>query len=152
MKKTYIMKLHFNCKPYEYYKNTIPIYLFNPYGVKFRNMEVKRNMEKVKNVFIQVVEKTERKVIINVQGVEVDVNYDGIVPEGFDVIKLPKAKYLMFQGEPFKEEDYCTAIEEVQESVKKYDPSVIGYEWDTDNPKIQLEPIGDGNKQRYRNR
>ena len=26
---------------------------------------------------------------------------------------------------------------------KKYDPSVIGYEWDEENPKIQLEPIGE---------
>ena len=183
----------FNCNPYEYSKNPIPIYLFNPYGVKFRNMEAKKNMEKVKNVFVQIVEKPERKVLIKrgvkateyfeycnevgcdvwglltsiksisgepvclwlpekyvkentsvyVQGVEVDVNYDGIVPEGFVVIKLPKAKYLMFQGEPFKEEDYCKAIQEVQESIKKYNPSVIGYEWDKENPKIQLEPIGE---------
>jgi len=36
-----------------------------------------------------------------VQGVEVPVDYDGIIPDGFDVIELPAAKYLMFQGEPF---------------------------------------------------
>ena len=183
----------FNCNPYEYSKNPIPIYLFNPYGVKFKNMEVKRKMENVKNVFVQVIEKPQRKVIIKrgvkateyfeyckevgcevwglltsiksisgepvclwlpekyvkdntsvyVQGVEVDMNYDGIVPEGFDVIELPRTKYLMFQGEKFKEEDYCIAIKEVQESIKKYDPSVIGYQWDIENPKIQLEPIGE---------
>ena len=78
-----------------------------------------------------------------VQGVEVDINYDGIIPEGFDVIELPKSKYLTFQGEPFKEEDYCIAIEEVEEAIKKYDPSILGYEWDGENPKIQLEPIGE---------
>ena len=77
-----------------------------------------------------------------VQGVEVDVHYDGVVPEGFDVIDLPAAKYLMFQGEPFAEEDYSQAIEEVCASIKKYDPSVIGYSWDDTNPRIQLEPIG----------
>ena len=54
----------FNCNPYEYSKNPIPIYLFNPYGVKFINMEVKRKMVKVKNVFVQVVEKPAREVII----------------------------------------------------------------------------------------
>ena len=54
----------FNCNPYEYSKNPIPIYLFNPYGVKFINMEVKRKMGKVKNVFVQVVEKPAREVII----------------------------------------------------------------------------------------
>jgi len=35
----------------------------------------------------------------------------------------------MFQGEPFAEEDYEQAIEEVWEAEKKYNPSVIGYEW-----------------------
>lgn len=77
-----------------------------------------------------------------VQGVEVHVNYNGKIPEGFDVITLPAAKYLMFQGEPFAEEDFGTAIEEVQEAIKKYDPSAIGYKWDDKNPRIQLEPIG----------
>ena len=48
----------------------------------------------------------------------------------------------MFQGEPFKEEDFEEAIYEVMNAEKKYDPSIIGYEWDKDNPRIQLEPIG----------
>ena len=38
--------------------------------------------------------------------------------------------------------NYCQAIEEVQESMKKYQPTIIGYEWDDANPRIQLEPIG----------
>lgn len=77
-----------------------------------------------------------------VQGVEVSVNYDGPIPDGFDIIELPAAKYLMFQGEPFQEEDYCQAIDEVQASISKYDPSIIGYSWDPANPRIQLEPVG----------
>jgi len=77
-----------------------------------------------------------------VQGVETELCYDGLVPEGFDVIDLPAAKYLMFQGEPFDEEDYCEAIEAVQASMDRYDPSVIGRAWDDANPRIQLEPIG----------
>lgn len=48
----------------------------------------------------------------------------------------------MFQGEPFEEEDYCQAIEQVWSAVKRYNPSVLGYEWDENNPRIQLEPIG----------
>lgn len=51
---------------------------------------------------------------VYVQGVEVPENYNGAVPEGFDVISLPECDYLMFQGEPFKEEDYCEAINAVQ--------------------------------------
>ena len=54
-----------------------------------------------------------------VQGVETAIDYDGVIPEGFDTIVPPAAKYLMFQGEPFKEEDYCNAIEAVQNSIKK---------------------------------
>ena len=33
-----------------------------------------------------------------VQGVEVETDYIGIIPEGFDTILLPEAEYLMFQG------------------------------------------------------
>ena len=30
----------------------------------------------------------------------------------------------------------------MQESAGKYEPSVIGYQWDAENPRIQLEPVG----------
>ena len=78
-----------------------------------------------------------------VQGVEVETDYLGIIPEGFDVIRLPEAEYLMFQGEPFREEDYCEAIQAVQQAMDRYDPAVIGYQWDEENPRIQLEPRGE---------
>ena len=78
-----------------------------------------------------------------VQGVEVAEDYDGVFPEGFDVITLPDANYLMFQGEPFDEEDYCDAIFSVQTAMDRYEPSVIGYCWDDANPRIQLEPRGE---------
>ena len=183
----------FGINPSEYALKPIPLYLFTPYGVKFRTtMKEEKRMETAKNVFIQVIEKPARKVIIKrgvkateyfayceevscdvwglltsiksiggepvclwlpqtyrkaetseyVQGVEVPTSYDGEVPDGFDVIELPKAKYLMFQGEPFAEEDYCKAIEDVSNAITKYDPTVIGYSWDKLNPRIQLEPVG----------
>ena len=78
-----------------------------------------------------------------VQGVEVEPDYLGAVPEGFDTIRLPEADYLLFQGEPFREEDYCQAIQAVQQAMDRYDPTVIGYQWDEDNPRIQLEPRGE---------
>ena len=78
-----------------------------------------------------------------VQGVEVETDYAGTVPEGFDVIRLPEEDYLMFQGEPFREEDYCEAIQAVQQAMDRYDPAVIGYQWDGENPRIQLEPRGE---------
>ena len=78
-----------------------------------------------------------------VQGVEVETDYMGIIPESFDVIHLPEAEYLMFQGQPFREEDYCEAIQAVQHAMDSYNPAVIGYRWDDENPRIQLEPRGE---------
>lgn len=183
----------FGCNPKEYARSPVPIGLFKPYGIKYSVLRKEnKTMSNTKNVFIQVIEKPERKVIIKrgltakdywtycnevgcdvwglltsiksiggepvcmwltskykkpdtseyVQGVEVFVDYDGVVPEGFDVITLPKCKYLMFQGEPFEEADFGTAIEQIWNAIEKYDPSVIGYKWNTDEPRIQLEPIG----------
>lgn len=182
----------FGCNPRDYALKPVPLYLFTPYGVRAQNTVKEKKMETVKTVFVQIVEKPARKVLIKrgrkasdyftyceevgcdlwglltsiksisgepvclwlpsayitpgtseyVQGVEVPVTYDGAVPDGFDVIELPAAKYLMFRGEPFQEEDYCEAIEEVWDAIDKYDPSLIGFAWDESNPRIQLEPIG----------
>lgn len=182
----------FGCNPAQYSSNPVPLYLFTPYGIKFRYLERRILMQNIRNVFVQVIEKPARKVIIKrglkakeyftyceevgcdvwgllksikslsgepvcmwlpdkyikkdtseyVQGAEVEIHYDGIIPEGFDIIELPKSKYIMFQGEPFEEEDYIQAINELKYSIDKYVPSAIGYSWDKDNPRIQLEPIG----------
>lgn len=184
----------FGCNPKEYAKKPVPIALFIPYGVKFKELRKdKRKVENIKNVFIQIITKPERKVIIKrgksasnyftyckevgcdvwgilmsmdslsgepvclwlperlkipgtstyVQGVEVNTDYNGIIPKGFDVIDLPETQYLMFQGEPFQEENYCAAITAVQNAMNKYEPSIIGYEWDNNSPRIQLEPRGE---------
>ncbi len=206
----------FGCNPKEYAKNPIPISLFVPFDIvsqvefsqklsEMKNQSSTNQMNKenimaqeelnaknVKSVFLQIVDKPARKVLIKrgkkateyfeycdevgcdiwglltsiksisgepvclwlpekyikpgtstyVQGVEVPVDYDGIIPEGFDVIELSSSKYLMFQGEPFEEADYETAIEAIWQAEKKYNPTTIGYKWDTQNPRIQLEPIG----------
>ena len=182
----------FGCNPYEYSIRPTPIYLFKPYGIKYANRKESKEMSEVKSVFVQVIEKPERKVIIKrgkeateyfkyceevgcdvwgllcsmksisgepvclwlpkkhiiagtseyVQGVEVAADYSGEIPEGFDIIELPKCKYIMFQGEPFEEENFGEAIQQVWDAIKKYNPEVIGYEWDDSNPRIQLEPIG----------
>lgn len=184
----------FGMTPREYKLRPVPISLFIPYGVKFKElMKENISMENVRNVFIQLIRKPERKVIIKrgvkaegywdycmevgcdiwgtllsmdslcgepvclwlpekyiapntskyVQGVEVTSDYSGAVPEGFDIITLPACEYLMFQGEPFAEEDYCEAITAVQQAMDKYEPSVIGYVWDNEDPRIQLEPRGE---------
>ncbi len=80
---------------------------------------------------------------VYVQGVETAAEGEIDVPEGFDVIELPEAEYLMFQGEPFAEENYAAAIDALQTAMDRYDPSVIGLVWDDENPRIQLEPRGE---------
>lgn len=184
----------FGVNPGDYAHTPVPIPLFVPYGVKFREpKEEKQDMEQVQSVFIQLVEKPARRAVIRrgvaaedyfayceevgcdvwgllssmdslagepvclwlpkalqkpgtsvyVQGVEVPADAAAPVPEGFDVIDLPAASYLMFQGEPFPEENYCEAIQAVQAAMKRYDPSLIGLVWDDTNPRIQLEPRGE---------
>lgn len=78
-----------------------------------------------------------------VQGVEVATDYTGQMPKELDCITYPAAKYLMFQGEPFAEEDYAQAITQVQQAIQRYNPSAIGLSWNNDQPRIQLEPIGE---------
>lgn len=80
---------------------------------------------------------------IYVQGVEVSCDYEGEIPEGFEIIDLPECEYLIFQGEPFEEEDYEEAIKEVWNAMEKFNYKSMGYSIDDKNPKIQLEPIGE---------
>ena len=191
---TRAFRKEFGINPGEYARSPVPIKLFVAYGVKFKELRKEYStMAEPKNVFIQVIHKPRRQVIIKrgihaenyfdycgevgcdvwgvllsmdslcgepvclwlperyrlpdtstyVQGVEVAEDFDGIIPEGFDVITLEEADYLMFQGEPFAEEDYCEAIFAVQNAMNRYVPSVIGYCWDDTNPRIQLEPRGE---------
>ncbi len=184
----------FGCNPSTYARHPVPIPLFIPYGAKFRELRKDEiDMKQVQSVFVQVIHKPERKVIIKrgktaedyfayceevgcdvwgmlmsmtslcgepvclwlpepyrtpetsvyVQGVEVAAEDSAPVPEGFDVIQLPAAEYLAFQGEPFLEEDYAEAILAVQHAMDRYDPTVIGYVWDDASPRIQMEPRGE---------
>lgn len=184
----------FGCNPGEYVRTKVPIPLFIPYGVKFRELRKETvDMENVQSVFVQLQKKPARKVIIKrgiraeeyfayceevgcdvwglltsmdslcgepvclwlkppyqtpatssyVQGVEVQADYDGSIPQGFDLISLPEAEYLVFQGEPFREEEYAQAILAVEQAMDRYDPTLIGYRWDDGEPRIQLEPKGE---------
>ena len=182
----------FGINPKEYSSSPIPVWLFTPSFITDKERS-ENKMSDTRNVFIQVVEKPARKVILKrgirateywsyceevgcdvwglltsirsisgepvclflpeklrnpaaneyVQGVEVEPDYAGEVPEGFEVIDLPASTYLLFRGEPFAEEDYVEAIGEIWDAEKKYDPAFIGFEWDNENPRIQLEPRGE---------
>jgi len=182
----------FGINPKEYSSSPIPVWLFTPSFITDKERS-ENKMSDTRNVFIQVVEKPARKVILKrgirateywsyceevgcdvwglltsirsisgepvclflpeklrnpaaneyVQGVEVEPDYAGEIPEGFEVIDLPASTYLLFRGEPFEEENYVAAIGEIWDAEKKYDPAFIGFEWDNENPRIQLEPRGE---------
>ncbi|WP_330586813.1 hypothetical protein [Aminipila terrae] len=78
-----------------------------------------------------------------VQGVEVPTGYTNDIPEGYDLIELPPCNLMIFQGEPYDDEDFMEAIGEVQSHIEKFDPSIYGYQWDSDAaPRFQLAPMG----------
>lgn len=78
-----------------------------------------------------------------VQGVEVPLNYSNIVPDGFEIIELPPCKMMIFQGEPYDDEKFMDAIDEVWDHIDKFDPTIYGYNWTPDAaPKFQLAPMG----------
>jgi len=45
-----------------------------------------------------------------VQGVEVETDYKGTVPDGFEMVEFPEADYLLFRSEPYDDEDQCIGI------------------------------------------
>jgi AraC-like DNA-binding protein len=78
------------------------------------------------------------------QGVEVPVDFGGEIPEGFEIIDLPACTYLVFQSEPYKDEDFEDAISTTWDAIKRYDPKHFGWEWAPDDgPRFQLSPIGE---------
>ncbi len=78
-----------------------------------------------------------------VQGVELPLGFTGPVPEGFDLITMPPATYMVFQGEPYDDADFEAEILRLEEHITRFDPSVYGYSWAWDEvPRFQLEPLG----------
>jgi AraC family transcriptional regulator len=77
------------------------------------------------------------------QGVEVQLDYSGSIPEGFDLIELPACKMMVFQGPPYDDAAFEEAIGSVWESMTNYKPEIYGFKWaDADGPRFQLEPQG----------
>jgi len=77
------------------------------------------------------------------QGIELPADYDGVVPDGFEIIDLPPCKLLVFQGEPYNDEDFEDAIVALWDRIKVFNPEVYGYEYaDELAPRMQLAPWG----------
>lgn len=78
-----------------------------------------------------------------VQGVELPIDYCNVIPTGYELIELPPCKMMVFQGEPYNEDDFMDAIGEVWKHIDKFNPTIYGYEWSTESaPRFQLAPMG----------
>lgn len=78
-----------------------------------------------------------------VQGIQVDEQIQDRIPNGFDIIELDAADYLQFQSEPFEEEDYQETKKGLQDTISQFDYKELGYRYDHNQARIQLEPIGE---------
>jgi len=80
---------------------------------------------------------------IYAQGVEVPANYTGEIPKDFDVIDLAPCKLMVFQGEPYDDEQFGKAVGACMERIKEFNPEVYGYKYAYDiAPKMQFAPMG----------
>ncbi|NLW92533.1 MAG: helix-turn-helix transcriptional regulator [Syntrophomonadaceae bacterium] len=188
----------FGVSPKKFSKESASVHLFMPervrdYYLNLQRGEIKMPNTNTKTVFVQVVERPARKVIIKrgvkathyfeyceevgcdvwevlsgikdalyepigmwlpqnmiknstseyVQGVEMAADYNGPLPDGYDIMDLPPCQMMVFQGEPFDDEKYDEAIEDLWETMKHYDPQLYGFEWaDGEGPRFQLAPMG----------
>jgi AraC family transcriptional regulator len=189
----------FGLSPKSYSKEAPPIQLFIPYPANnYRHTKLKgeNTMSENKNlkaVFVQVIERPARKVLIKrgvkateyfeyceevgceiwgmltsvkealyepigmwlpnsmikdgtsqyIQGVELPLDYDKPIPDGYELTEFQPCKMMVFQGPPFKDDDFEEAITDVWELIKTFDPSLYGYAWADDAaPRFQLIPMG----------
>lgn len=80
---------------------------------------------------------------IYAQGVEVPLNYTEPLPEGFEMITLPACMMMIFQGQPYDDNNFQQAIGDLWDSIRNYKPEIYGFRWaDEDGPRFQLAPQG----------
>jgi len=78
-----------------------------------------------------------------VQGVELPLDYNKPVPDGYELVEYPSCTMMIFQGPPFAEDEFGEAIEDLWALIKAFDPKLYGYEWaENDAPRFQLAPMG----------
>lgn len=74
-----------------------------------------------------------------VQGVELPLDYDKPVPDGYELTKFPPCKMMVFQGPSFDDDKFMDAITDLWGLIDTFDPKLYGYEWDENStPRFQL--------------
>lgn len=73
-------------------------------------------------------------------GIEVPLDYDRELPEGFEIVELEAGIMLYFKSEAFEDEkDFGSAIDCVIKAHERYNPKEYGYEFDYENaPKFNF--------------
>lgn len=78
------------------------------------------------------------------QGVEVPPGYDAPLPEGLEIVDLPACTYLVFQGQPYEEDEWAEAIGETWRAIERFHAEPLGYAWAPDDgPRFQLAPVAE---------
>lgn len=78
-----------------------------------------------------------------VMGVEVPADFKGSIPAGYEIVDLKPCKMMIFQGQPYDDNDFQEAIGDLWAVMKTYNPEIFGFQWaDDDGPRFQLEPQG----------
>jgi len=78
-----------------------------------------------------------------VQGVELPLDYEKPLPDGYELAQFPPCRMMVFQGPPFADEEFEAAIIDLWEMMRSFDPSLYGYQWaDNQAPRFQLAPMG----------
>ncbi len=79
---------------------------------------------------------------IYVQGVEVPEDYSKEIPDGYEIIELPETLMMIFQGEPYEDDNFEEEVTKVMDYVSRYHPEVYGYVYDIDGYRFQYAPQG----------
>lgn len=68
---------------------------------------------------------------------EVPFDFNGEIPEGFEMIDLPSHLYMWFNGAPYEDESmFGVAHEELYRAIANYKPELYGYEYAKDSAPI----------------
>lgn len=187
----------FGITPVNYRNQPRPVKLFLPYPLPLyqKNERGEKNMNSsvTRTIFVQVIERPARKVLMKraekacdyfeyceevgcdiwgtltsvkealyepigmwlplklrpvntseyVQGVELPVDWNGFIPDGFELVDLDPAMMMVFQGEPYNDDNFQEVVSAMMEKIDKFDPALYGFSWDVNSaPRFQLEPQG----------
>lgn len=71
--------------------------------------------------------------------VEVPIDYNKPIPEGYEITEIPQCTYLYFTGMPYQDpDDFCIAIDIVNEAIENYPFNQFGWEISEDGPYLGM--------------